>query len=332
MSIFAICPGEPSGIGFDLLIQMAQSNRQAYWLVFADPEALSQRASLLNLPLNIKLYPTSPLTQDAAHLNVVPVRTAVPVLPAKPDTSNARYVLDCLDLAVQYCLDKKCDALVTGPIQKSTIIHAGIPFTGHTEYLSAKMGVDQVVMLLVTESIPLRVALATTHLPLKDVSSRITQSHLQRILWIIDHSMHVYWDLHSPSTLVLGLNPHAGEQGALGVEEQEVIEPACQFLRKQGKYITGPVSADTAFVQSNASKPDVILAMYHDQGLPVLKALGFNNAVNVTLGLPIIRTSVDHGTALSLVGKGNADSSSFLEAIKLAESMLSNKQRSILSI
>jgi 4-hydroxythreonine-4-phosphate dehydrogenase len=236
---------------------------------------------------------------------------------------NARYVLDSLQLALDGCLDKRFDAVVTAPVHKGIINDAGIAFSGHTEFFAEGAGIDKVVMMLATDS--LRVALATTHLPLKDVSAAITRSSLQQVVEILDRSMKAQFGISHPRIAVCGLNPHAGEGGHLGMEEIEVISPVIELLQATGINLTGPWPADTIFNQDRLQDYDVVLAMYHDQGLPVLKHAGFGRAVNITLGLPFIRTSVDHGTALDLAGSGKASDTSLQAAVDMAEAMASSR-------
>ncbi len=241
---------------------------------------------------------------------------AAPSVAGKLDRANSRYVLNLIDRAIDGAQSGEFDAIVTAPVQKSVINEAGIPFTGHTEYLAERTRAPLPVMMLATED--LRVALATTHLPLKDVSAAITIESLGQVLQILDHDLKQWWGFESPRISVCGLNPHAGESGHLGDEEIKVISPAIAQMRERGLNVFGPVPADTAFVPARLAECDAVLAMYHDQGLPVIKHSGFERAVNVTLGLPILRTSVDHGTALDLAGTGRADHRSLAAAIRLA--------------
>jgi len=293
----AITPGEPAGIGPDITLKLLEEqNIAANFTVFADPDLLQQRAEQLGLSINLD--------------NVVPIALSQAVTPGKLNSANANYVLETLTQATKACLNKQCDALVTGPVHKEIINEAGISFTGHTEFLADLSNVEQVVMMLATPK--LRVALVTTHLPLSQVSSAITATRLENVIRILNH------DLKNPHILVCGLNPHAGEGGYLGNEEILTIIPALNKLRAEGIHLTGPVSADTAFTAKSLSGIDVVLTMYHDQGLPVLKYQGFGEAVNVTLGLPIIRTSVDHGTALNLAATGKASNNSLRYAVEIA--------------
>ena len=256
---------------------------------------------------------------------MLPHAVRAPVRVGCPDPVNADYVLDCLRSAVRGCGGGQFDALVTGPVHKGVINNAGIPFSGHTEFLAQLTGTQQVVMMLLTEG--LRVALATTHLPLREVSGAITPARLEEVIRILDHDLRQRFGIGKPRLLVCGLNPHAGEGGHLGHEEREVIEPVLQRMRSEGFDLTGPLPADTLFIPKYLDQADAVLAMYHDQGLPVLKFKGFGRAVNITLGLPIIRTSVDHGTALELAGTGQADPRSLEAALSLAIEIAQRRPR-----
>lgn len=318
--IIAVTAGEPAGIGPDLAVRLAHqqlTNAAPYHLVLvADPELLNQRAERLGLKIELPAWSGEP----AAAVSMMAVKAAASVTPGQLNPDNSAYVIDTLKQAVDGCQNGTFDALVTGPVHKGIINQAGISFTGHTEYLAQQCGVENVVMMLVTETADttLRVGLATTHLPLKDVSAAITQQGLERTIRILHQELESRFDIQQPRILVCGLNPHAGESGYLGREEIEVIGPVVDRLKQQGLNLTGPAPADTAFTPPMLAQADVVLAMYHDQGLPVLKYAGFGQAVNVTLGLPIIRTSVDHGTALELAGTGDIDSGSMDAAIRLA--------------
>jgi len=314
-----ITPGEPAGIGPDLCIALAQQPHAAELVVVADPTLLEARAALLNLPLHLEPLQAgqAPDPQRSGSLKIMPLALAKPVSCGRLDPANAPYVLDSLRIAVRACQDRVCSAMVTGPVNKAVINDAGIPFSGHTEFLAELTNTPQVVMMLLTAE--LRVALATTHLPLKEVSAAITAPHLEGVLRILHHDLRVRFGIAQPRILVCGLNPHAGEDGHLGREEREIIEPLLQRLRGSGLSLIGPLPADTLFIPKYLDQADAVLAMYHDQGLPVLKYKGFGNAVNITLGLPILRTSVDHGTALELAGSGQADCSSLKAALNLAD-------------
>lgn len=321
ISRLAITPGEPAGIGPELLIQSVQDGCAQQLVAFADPNMLMQRADLLGLPLQLKPFdPDSPATALLpSELYIFPISSVNETKAGVLDAANAPYVLACLDAAIEACQANQCDGLVTGPVQKSIINDAGIDFSGHTEYLALKTHTDTVVMMLATDN--LRVALATTHLPLRDVADAITAPLLQSVIDILNHDLCTKFGIKQPKILVCGLNPHAGEGGHLGNEESDIISPVIEQFKQQGMAISGPYPADTLFTEKYLSNADAVLAMYHDQGLPVLKYSGFGRAANITLGLPIIRTSVDHGTALDLAGKGIADKSSFEVALHCAAQM-----------
>ena len=319
-----ITPGEPAGIGPDITLKIAQQNFNAEIFAIADPELLAERAQLLSLDIQLNII--DKLTNDlqlhqAGQLNVLPIKLTTPSVPGKLDNRNSQYVLDCLSLSVHYCLNNQASAMVTGPVHKGIINEAGIPFTGHTEFL-AELSHSKPVMMLATET--LRVALATTHLPLNQVSQTITTDSLIYIISTLNEFLSKRCGISQPNILVCGLNPHAGEDGHLGMEEIEVIEPAIEHCQRIGMKIMGPAPADTAFTTTSLKQTDAVLAMYHDQGLPVLKHTGFGKAVNITLGLPFIRTSVDHGTALDLAGTGKANITSMLAAIHMATTLRSN--------
>ena len=315
----AITPGEPAGIGPDITLQIALRPFPAVLIAIADPALLRTRARQLGLAVEIRCVQSDALPDEPAQagaLWVLPAALAAPCEAGRLDIANSPYVLRCLDLAIDGCRAKRFDALVTGPVNKAIINDAGIPFSGHTEYLAQKTGTPQVVMMLVSG--PLRVALATTHLPLRAVSDAIQPASLLRTINILHHDLRQRFGLESPRILVLGLNPHAGEGGHLGREEIEIIEPVIEQCRGRGYRLTGPLPADTAFTESQLATADAVLAMYHDQGLPVLKSRGFGSAVNITLGLPIVRSSVDHGTALELAGTGLSNSGSLQAALTQA--------------
>jgi len=284
----------------------------------ADPALLDERARALAVRIDIEVVgsgqPFPP--HRAGHLACWPVQRPAVTVCGHPDPANVRYVLETLDRAVDGCLSGEFDALVTGPVQKSVINDAGIAFSGHTEYLAKRAGATTPVMLLVADG--LRVALATTHLPLREVAAQITAARLEAVLTVLDAELKRRFRIARPRVLVCGLNPHAGEGGHLGHEERDIIEPLIAAMRARGFDLAGPLPADTAFTPSRLEHADAVLAMYHDQGLPVLKHAGFGRAVNVTLGLPFLRTSVDHGTALDLAGTGRADPGSLEAALGLA--------------
>lgn len=317
----AFTPGEPSGIGPDLAVLLAQKARPQEILVLADPELLRQRAQRLGLPLTLRDFDPhlAPRPGEPGELLVVPQPLNAPVTPGRLNPENSGYVLQCLDTALAGCQSGLFDAMVTGPVHKGVINEAGIPFSGHTEYLAEKTGVSRVVMMLATEG--LRVALATTHLPLRDVADALTAPLLDQVLDILHSSLQRDFGLADPRILVCGLNPHAGEGGHLGREEIDLLEPLLERHRAVGQRLVGPLPADTLFTPKNLDAADAVLAMYHDQGLPVLKYRGFGRAANITLGLPIIRTSVDHGTALDLAGTGAIDSGSLDTALDYAQRM-----------
>ncbi|MDE2024725.1 MAG: 4-hydroxythreonine-4-phosphate dehydrogenase PdxA [Gammaproteobacteria bacterium] len=313
----ALTTGEPAGIGPDICLALAQTFRHADMVALGDPELLAARARQLRLDLSLDDYiPAQRSTHIAQHLTVLPISLRAPVTAGTPNAANARYVLDLLDRAVAGCLSSEFDAMVTAPVHKGVINEAGIAFTGHTEYLAERCRAPAPVMLLTAGA--LRVALATTHLPLSAVPRAITRDSLTHTLRVLHSELHAKFGIADPRILVLGLNPHAGEGGHLGREEIEVIAPVCDTLRAEGMRLTGPVAADTAFSPQRLRNVDAVLAMYHDQGLPVLKYAGFGHAVNVTLGLPIIRTSVDHGTALELAATGRTEHSSLEAAVEMA--------------
>ena len=313
--MLAITPGEPAGIGPDLIIVLAQRERASDWVALADAETLTDRARGLGLPLTLTAEPT----RRAGCLHIEPVPLAEAVQPGTLNPANAPAVIAALDRAVDGCLMGRFKALVTGPVQKSVINEAGIPFSGHTEFLRDRCNIPDVLMLLAAGG--LRVALATTHLPLSEVPKAVTEALLESKLKLLLGGLRAQFGFTRPRILVTGLNPHAGEAGHLGREEIDTIEPVCARFRAQGEAVTGPLPADTAFTPNHLADADAVLAMYHDQGLPVLKHAGFGQAVNITLGLPFIRTSVDHGTALDLAGTGKADCGSLEAAIALAEAL-----------
>ena len=315
----ALTPGEPAGIGPDLLISLVQNGCDHELVAYADPQLLQHRAAELNLNLALREPGASPKPLKPGELAIVPITLAEPAVAGQLNRANGDYVLHCLDAAIADCQRNFCQAMVTGPVQKSIINDAGHAFTGHTEYLAEKTATPLVVMMLATTE--LRVALATTHLPLRDVADSITQASLTEVINILIADLQRKFAVPSPTILVCGLNPHAGESGHLGREEIEIISPVLEQFRAQGINLIGPLPADTLFTPKHLNSADAVLAMYHDQGLPVLKYQGFGRAANITLGLPIIRTSVDHGTALDLAGSGNADSGSLETAIQVALQM-----------
>jgi 4-hydroxythreonine-4-phosphate dehydrogenase len=307
--------GEPAGVGPDICAALAESPPPGCRLVLIGDASLLERSRPRRAP-KLSLRPFDATAAPRAGVELLHVPLAAPCVPGQLDPANARYVLDTLDAAIGGCAAGAFQAICTAPVQKSVINEAGIRFTGHTEYLADRTGVRLPVMLLVGGG--LRVALATTHLPLRKVSAAITPERLESVLRILHHDLRESFGLRSPRILVLGLNPHAGESGHLGREEIDVIAPVLTALRSDGLDLVGPVPADTAFVPRSLKGIDAVLAMFHDQGLPVLKHASFGHAVNVTLGLPLVRTSVDHGTALDLAGTRKADSGSLHAAFALA--------------
>jgi len=299
--------GEPAGIGPELILQLAQSHSVGDIAVIGDKRLLLSRAEKLDLevPIDLEVIDT-----PISNLDCV----------GKADTANVSGVIKMLNTAIDGCLAGRFSAMVTGPLHKGVINDAGVAFSGHTEYLAERCGKAKPVMLLATPN--LRVALVTTHLPLKDVSAAITQALVMEICHIVNRDLRQKYGIQRPRLLVCGLNPHAGEGGHLGMEEIEVITPALERLKSQGVDVVGPLPADTLFTPKYLENADVAIAMYHDQGLPVLKSQGFGSAANITLGLPIIRTSVDHGTAFDLAGTGRADTGSLLTAIDVARDMV----------
>lgn len=318
----AITPGEPAGIGPDLLIQLIQQPQPCELVAYADPDMLRERASALQLPLHLRSAQGRALAGDG-DLAIRAIPLARKASPGALDPANAGAVLASLEAAIDDTLSGDCLALVTGPVNKAIINTAGIPFSGHTEFLAERTGTPRVVMMLATEG--LRVALATTHLPLSAVPSAITREGLIEALAIIDRDLKHKFGIAQPRILVCGLNPHAGEGGHLGREEIDIIAPALDICRGRGIDAVGPLPADTLFTSRYLDHCDAVLAMYHDQGLPVLKFKGFGAAVNITLGLPIIRTSVDHGTALDLAGSGRGDTGSLSTAIDYAATMAASQ-------
>lgn len=348
----AVTTGEPAGIGPDICAMLAMrgvagvaqggansagddsavadtagaasaaGDRTARLIFLGDPDVIADRIRNLGSPVEVETLddPAAALPHRPGVMQVLGVSAARPVEAGRLDAGNARYVLDLLDRGVQLCTDLDRCALVTAPVQKSTIHSAGFPFTGHTEWLAARTGADCPVMMLASPN--LRVALATTHLPLSGVAGEITAARLEATILVLHADLRSRFGIDSPRIMVLGLNPHAGEDGVLGREETEIVEPLLRSLARQGLAVSGPVPADTAFTPRRLRSCDAVLAMYHDQGLPVIKALAFGETVNVTLGLPIVRTSVDHGTALDLAGSGEANPESLYHAAELALSLV----------
>ncbi len=321
-----ITPGEPAGIGPDLVVQLAQRDWPVELVVCADAGLLTERARQLGLPLTLRDYaPSLPaIAQQAGSLTLLPVALKAAVVPGQLNVENGPYVVDTLARACDGSLNGEFAALITGPVHKGVINDSGTPFTGHTEFFEERSHVNKVVMMLATEE--LRVALATTHLPIKAVSEAITPALLRDVITILHNDLVQKFGIRQPRILVCGLNPHAGEGGHMGTEEIDTIIPVLDEMRATGMDLRGPLPADTLFQPKYLDNADAVLAMYHDQGLPVLKYQGFGRGVNITLGLPFIRTSVDHGTALELAGQGKADVGSFITALNLAITMIVNTQ------
>lgn len=321
-----ITPGEPAGIGPDLVVQLAQRDWPMELVVCADAALLTDRAAQLGLSLSLLPWQPEnpPQAQRAGTLTLLPVALREPVVAGQLSVTNGAYVVETLARACDGCLNGEFAALVTGPVHKGVINDAGVPFTGHTEFFEERAQASKVVMMLATEE--LRVALATTHLPIKAVADAITPALLRDVITILHHDLRTKFGIREPHVLVCGLNPHAGEGGHMGTEEIDTIIPVLNELRAQGMNLSGPLPADTLFQPKYLDRADAVLAMYHDQGLPVLKYQGFGRGVNITLGLPFIRTSVDHGTALELAGHGKADVGSFITALNLAIKMIINTQ------
>ncbi|KKN91718.1 hypothetical protein LCGC14_0216000 [marine sediment metagenome] len=324
----AITAGEPAGIGPDLCLMLASRPCSQQRVVIADADLLAERARLLGLQVKIRRYePDKPArAQTAGEICVLPVPLAAPCHAGQLDAANGAYVLETLRVAGQGCMDGRFAAVVTAPVHKGVINDAGVAFSGHTEFFAELTATPQVVMMLACPG--LRVALATTHLPLRAVADAVTAPLLERVIRILHADLRHKFGIPAPRILVCGLNPHAGEGGHLGREEIEVIIPVLEKLRQEGMHLAGPLPADTLFTAKYLDQADAVLSMYHDQGLPVLKHKGFGQAVNITLGLPIIRTSVDHGTALDLAGTGQADPGSLRVALETAISMIEARGQS----
>ena len=317
MPVIAITAGEPAGIGPDLCVLLAQQPQAENLVVIANAGLLDERARQMRLPWRSLPFDAKRVGAVApGALPVIDVPLAAAVTAGRLDPANAPYVLKTLEIAADGCMRGSFGAMVTAPVHKGIINDAGIAFTGHTEFLAARTHTAHVVMLLVGGG--LRVALATTHLAVKDVAQRITRDDLEQTLRVLHHDLRTRFGIAAPRIAVAGLNPHAGESGHLGREEIEIIMPLLESLRSEGMQLTGPLPADTLFTPQRLGNFDCVLAMYHDQGLPVLKYASFGSGVNITLGLPIVRTSVDHGTALDLAGSGNIDAGSLKSAIELA--------------
>lgn len=321
-----ITSGEPAGIGPDICLAAAMQPVDARVAYLADPALVDARAELLNLDVQICEVDEFNIREHRKGImQILPIQASQPSSPGTLDSDNGQYVVMMIDKAIELCKTGQSDAMVTAPVHKNLINMAGIPFTGHTEWIAEKTKAEHPVMMLAKQE--LRICLATTHIPLRKVPSSITQEKLYRTVETIHTDLHRLFGMRSPRIAVCGLNPHAGESGLLGNEEREILEPAIASLKKEGFRVAGPIPGDTAFTSRNLNNCDVVLAMYHDQGLPVIKHSGFGNIVNITLGLPIIRTSVDHGTALDLAGTGKADHSSLCAALDLAIDLSNHRAR-----
>ncbi|MCG9098712.1 4-hydroxythreonine-4-phosphate dehydrogenase PdxA [Laribacter hongkongensis] len=319
MPTLALTIGEPAGIGPDLVCRLAMQPRQTRVVAIGDAGLLADRAAMLGMPARFAAYDPAAPAPAAGVLEVCHVPLAVPAVAGRLDPANGPAMLAMLDRAIDGCLAGEFAAMVTAPLHKGVINEAGVAFTGHTEYLAERTGTPLVVMMLAGGG--MRVALVTTHLPLRAVADAVTPARLEAVLRILHRDLVDKFGLPAPHILVAGLNPHAGESGHMGHEEIDVIEPVLAQLRTEGMLLTGPLPADTLFNPDRLATADAVLAMYHDQGLPVLKHASFGHGINVTLGLPLIRTSVDHGTALDLAGSGRADDGSLHAALALAETL-----------
>jgi len=325
--VIAVTVGEPAGVGADIVAHIAARQIQtlemkSILVLVSDPQLIQDRARIIGLDMEL---PTWSPDINEPGIYCLPVKLKNRAIPGSLDPANSAYVIETLTIAARGCLDKKFHAMATGPVHKGIINEAGIPFTGHTEFLEELTGSKQVVMMLASDQ--MRVALATTHLQLKLVAESITRPRLTEVIKVLHRDLGKFFGLKTPRIAVCGLNPHAGEGGHLGSEEIDIIEPVISELNRQGCRVQGPFSADTIFTEKNLRNYDVVLAMFHDQGLPVIKHAGFGKTVNVTLGLPFLRTSVDHGTALHLAGKGDSfanhiDINSMRLAIKMATDMV----------
>lgn len=311
-----VTSGEPAGIGPDICLSLAHRVDERPIVVLADLNLLQQRAAMLNLDVELMAYTGQQQSSASGQLYVEHVPVHEPVQQGELNPKNSAYVLEQLRRSADYAMSGRSVGVATAPVQKSVINDAGIHFSGHTEYYQEFAGVERVVMMLATKT--LRVALVTTHLPLRQVADAITEQRLHQVIDILLHDLQSKFKIADPNILVCGLNPHAGEGGYLGMEEIETINPVLESYRAQGIRMSLSLPADTLFTPENLQDADAVLAMYHDQGLPVLKSQGFGEAINITLGLPFIRTSVDHGTALSLAGTGQAKSLSLHVAVDLA--------------
>lgn len=321
----AVSPGDPAGIGPDICIKAFGQNKNLNFtpVIFGDVDLFQERAQNLEIDVQVKEFKGQETLDDSSFW-ILPYPLEMKVEPGKPDPSYGDYLMKVLREATNLTLNKEFDALVTGPLNKELINKAGISFFGHTEVLAEISNTSKVLMMLTCDN--LKIALATTHVPLSEVPKLITYEHLCECLTILNNDLQNKWGCSNPCIKVLGLNPHAGDGGYLGKEDQEVIAPAIEYLKTKGLNLIGPASADTAFIGKNSENIDAYLAMYHDQGLPVLKTVGFGKSVNITLGLPFIRTSVDHGTAYDMAGKKEVDENSLLEASSLAFNLATRNQ------
>ncbi|CAH0991479.1 4-hydroxythreonine-4-phosphate dehydrogenase [Sinobacterium norvegicum] len=316
----ALTPGEPAGVGPELAIQLAQQSQQVELVVIANAALLRQRAAKVGLAIKLVCFdPDVPQLSGHGQLSIIDTPLSAPSIAGVLNIDNAEYVIQTLSIATDGCVDGSFDAMVTAPVHKGVINDSGLTFSGHTEFLADRTHTPKVVMMLASDQ--MRVALATTHLPLKAVSEAITTELLTEVITILHHDLVTKFAIKKPHIIVAGLNPHAGEGGHMGREEIDTIEPVLAELRQQGFSLEGPLPADTLFTEKYLGRSDAVLAMYHDQGLPVLKYQSFGRGVNITLGLPIIRSSVDHGTALDLAGTGTADSGSLQVALDQAIAM-----------
>jgi 4-hydroxythreonine-4-phosphate dehydrogenase len=321
----AITPGEPAGIGPDITLAVAQQQWDAQLVIFADRNMMEARAETLGLPIKLHTFdPNVRAVQAPGELFIVDINSQNTVIPGELDADNGQYVVETLRQACDGNIKGVFDAVVTGPVHKGIINRSGVSFSGHTEFFAHQSNTPDVVMMLATEG--LRVALATTHIPLAFVSKAITHDRLTNVITILNHDLKTKFGIAEPHIYVCGLNPHAGEDGHLGTEEIDIIIPSLNSLRETGIKLTGPLPADTIFHDKYLQQADAVLAMYHDQGLPVLKYKGFGNSVNITLGLPFIRTSVDHGTAVDLAATGKADPGSFITALGYAITLANTRQ------
>jgi len=313
-----ITTGDPAGIGPDIAIQIAQQAWPAEIVVIADEELLTQRAQQISLPISLTVCDPNqtPEVHQPGKLKIIPIMLNVDAQPGKLNPANSWYVIRSLETAVNLCESGAAHAMVTGPVNKLVINKTGVPFTGHTEFLAKRCNVSHTVMMFVAEK--LKVALATTHVPIAKLSAAITKESLRWTITVLANELKNRFQIASPKIFVCGLNPHAGEGGYLGTEENEIITPVLDEFRAQGINLIGPLPADTLFTPKYLDQADAVLAMYHDQALPIVKYMSFGHAVNITLGLPFIRTSVDHGTAADIAGTGKADAGSMAAAIELA--------------